>query len=43
MLSAQTQYLAIHRDHFNAKHIICGQPVFQAMHPARIFSDIAAN
>ena len=43
MLAAKAQNLTIHRHHLNAEKVVGRQPIFEAMHPARIFCDIAAN
>ena len=43
MLAAEPDDLAIHQDHLDAEHIVGGQPIFQAVHAARIFRDIAAD
>ena len=43
MFAANAQDIAINGDNLNTKHIIGRQPIFQTMHTARIFSDIAAN
>jgi len=34
MLAAQANHLARHQHHLDAQHIVGGEPIFQAMHPA---------
>ena len=43
MFAAETDDLASDQHHFKAQDIVGGKPIFQAMHPAGIFSHIAAN
>jgi hypothetical protein len=43
MLAAKPHHLAIDQHHFDAEHIVGGEAVFQAMHAAGIFRDVAAD
>ena len=43
VLAAKPDDLAIHQHHFDAEDVVCGKPIFQAMHPAGILRDIAAD
>ena len=43
MLAAEPNDLAFDRHHFDADDIVGREPVFQAMHAARILGDIAAD
>ena len=41
--TTKLQQFAGHCQHANAKHVVHGEPIFQAVHAAGIFRDIAAN
>ena len=43
MLAADAQHLAVHQHHFEAEHVVGGHAVFQAVHAARVFGDVAAD
>ena len=43
MLAAEADDLAGDQHHLDAEHVVGGQPVFQAMHAAGIFRDVAAD
>ena len=43
MRAAEPDDLAGHQHHFDAEHIIGGEAIFEAMHAAGIFGDIAAD
>jgi len=43
MPPAQPHDLSVHQHQFDTQHIVGGQPVFEAVHPARILRDIAAD
>ena len=43
MLAAEPDDLAIHQHQLDAEDVVGGQPVFEAMHAAGIFGDIAAD
>jgi hypothetical protein len=43
VLAAEPHHLAIHQHHLDAEHIVGGEAVFQAVHAAGIFRDIAAD
>ena len=43
MPAAEAHHLAVDQDHFEAEHVVGGQPVFEAMHPAGILGDVAAD
>ncbi len=43
LLAAQPDDLAVHQHHLDAEHVVGGEPVFQAMHAARVLGDIAAD
>ena len=43
MLAAKPHDFTFNSDQFNAEQIIGRQPIFQTMHPARIFRHIATN
>ena len=43
MLAAEADDLAVHQHHFEAEQIVGGEPVFEAVHAARIFRDIAPD
>lgn len=42
MLPAEPDDLSAHEHHFKAKDVVGGQPIFQAMHPARVLTDVTA-
>ncbi len=43
MLAAEAHHLAVDQHHFEAEQVVGRQPVFQAVHPARILGDVAAD
>ena len=43
MLAAEAHDLAVDRHHFDADDVVGREPVFEAMNPARILGDIAAD
>jgi hypothetical protein len=43
MLAAEPDHLARHRHHLEPKHVVRGEAVFEAMHAARVFGDVAAD
>ena len=42
-LAAEVQRFALEHLYRDAKHVVDGQPVLEAVHAARVFGDVAAN
>ena len=43
MLAAEPHHLAVDQHQLDAQHVVGGEPVFEAMHAARILGDVAAD
>ena len=43
VLAAQANHLAVDQHHLETEDVVGGEPVFQAVHPARVLGDVAAD